>query len=105
MFTSSARQAMRPAKAIVEGDADERNGQSDKTGHDAGANRICSERRRDAAFFLDADWRLQRILQHAGETARFFFAEMPGDMRVAAINRIAMTGADWITPSSTMANR
>ena len=48
-----------------------------------------TERRRDAAFFFDAHRRLQRILQNAGQIARFLFAEIAGDLRVAAVDRIA----------------
>src|SRR5438477_3127615 len=76
-------------KAIVNRNAYQRNGQTDKTGHDAGANRICPKRRGYAAFFFDAHWRLQGILQNTGETTRFFFGEMTGNHRVAPINGIA----------------
>src|SRR5439155_17394595 len=47
---------------------------TNQTRDDAGADRIETERRRDAAFFFDADRRLQRILERAGEVARFLFA-------------------------------
>src|SRR4029077_4734981 len=58
-------------------------------GHDAGANRICSKRRGYAAFFFDAYWCLQRILQNTGETTRFFVGERTGNHRVAPVNGIA----------------
>ena len=89
MLTISARHAMRPANSIVKQHANQRDGQPDQTGENAGANRIRTKRWRDAAFFFDAYWRLQRILQHAGQTARFFFAEMSSDDGVATVNRIA----------------
>ena len=82
-------------ESVVDQHADQRDRQTDQTGDDAGANRIRAERRRDAAFLFDADRRLQRILQHAGQTARFLFAKLPGDdarRRRKSASRI--TGAD-----------
>ena len=32
---------------------------------------------------------MERVFQNAGQAARFFFLELPGDNGVAAINRIA----------------
>src|SRR5205823_2693223 len=49
---------------------------------------IETESRRDAALFLDAYWRLQRVLENARQITRFFLSKPPCDLRVAAIDRV-----------------
>ena len=71
---------------VVNSYADERDRQAQQAGENAGTDRVQSESRRDTALFLDADRRLQRVLKHTRQTARFFLGKSSGDLRVAAIN-------------------
>ena len=77
---------------IVKRHAYQRDRQPDQTSENARANGIRTECRRDASFFLDAHWGLQRVLKHAGEPARFFFAEMTGDYGITTVYGIANHG-------------
>src|SRR4029077_14252815 len=43
----------------------------------------------DAPFFFNADRRLERIFEHAGQTARFCFRKPARDLGAAAVNRFA----------------
>src|SRR6266576_1870233 len=71
---------------VVNSYADERDRQAEQAGENAGADRVQSESRRYAALFLDADRRLQRVLKHTCQPARFFLRKSSGDLRVATIN-------------------
>ena len=73
---------------VVNGHADERDGQSNQAGEDAGPDRIESESRRDAPLFFDAHRRLQRVLKHTRQPARFFLSKSSCDLRVTTINCI-----------------
>src|SRR5439155_25612210 len=77
---------------VVGGHANEGDDQSDQAGENARANRIQSESRRNAALFLDAYRRLQRILKYARQAARFFLGKSAGDLCVAAINGVLNHG-------------
>ena len=61
--------------------------EAEKTGENTAPNRIESECRRDTAFFFHAHRRLERVLQHAGQTARFLFLETACDDGIAPVNR------------------
>src|SRR4029453_19152281 len=74
---------------VVNCHADERDDESKQASENAGANRIQPKRRRDAAFFLDAHRRLQRVLKHTGKPTRFLLSESSGDDGVAPIDGIA----------------
>ena len=50
--------------------------------------RIESQSGRNAALFLDAHRRLQRVLKHACQAPRFFLRESPRDLGVAAVNGV-----------------
>src|SRR5205814_7172660 len=63
-----------------------RDRQPKQTGNDTCFDRILTKRRRNAAFLLDADRRLQRILQNTGQTTRFLLAETPRDSRASLID-------------------
>src|SRR2546423_14353480 len=71
---------------VVNSYADERDRQAQQAGENAGADRVQSESRRDAALFLNAHRRLQRVLKHTRQTARFFLGKSSGDLDVTAIN-------------------
>src|SRR5437762_4780849 len=71
---------------VVNSYADERDRQAQQAGENAGTDRVQSQSRRDTALFLNADRRLQRVLKHAGQPARFFLTKSSGDLRVATIN-------------------
>ena len=73
---------------VVDGYAHERDDQSDQASENTRANRIQPESRRDAALFLDAYGRLQRVLKDARQPACFFLSKSSGDLSVATVNCI-----------------
>ena len=61
-------------------------GKACDAGINAALDRVAPEAGRDLSFFLDLHRCLQRILQHAGEAARFLFPKLSGNAGTATVN-------------------
>ena len=75
-------------QSIIDEHTHKRDRESHQTGHDAGTDRVHSERWRNTALLFNAHRCLQRVLEHARQTARFLLFELACDDGVAAINRV-----------------